>query len=122
MHRSSESGQSTVEAALLLPLLVVMAASVLQVGIFTRDHLALWRVTGSAARLASINPDDVTAIQHFVDEHLHLVPTVVEVARHDNLVTTTLHHRYSIKLVFVNTPIRLFSLSASVTMHVEDTG
>jgi Flp pilus assembly protein TadG len=122
MPPKAESGQSTVEAALLLPLIAVMVACVFQVGLTVRDHLAMWRVAGTAARLASIDPANGAAIQHFVDDALHLRPTTVTIDREDDLVTTSLRHQYTIRLLFINTHIRIFDMNARVTMHVEDTG
>ena len=74
-----ERGQSTVETALLLPVVVLMAATVLHVGVVVRDHLAFWRTAGAAARIASIAPDDEEAVQSFVDGALGLNPTTVEI-------------------------------------------
>jgi Flp pilus assembly protein TadG len=122
MHQRAERGQSTVETAILLPLVVLLVALIVQVGIVTRDHLALWQTAGTAARLASIDPHNTAAIQTFVDDTLHLAPTLVTVERIDNLVTTSLHHRYTISLLFLDTHIRIFDMKASVTMHVEDVG
>lgn len=122
MSPRGESGQATVEFALLLPVFVALAALVLQVGVLTRDYLTLWRTAGTAARLASIEPNDTASIQVFVDDTLHLVPTTVSVERTGDLVTTTLHHRYRLSLFFIKTPIRILDMTAHVTMHVEDTG
>lgn len=122
MRPRAEPGQSSVEAALLLPLVAVTLALVLHMGVVIRDHLALWRTAGTAARLASIDPNDTASIQEFVDNSLHLAPTAVTVERVDDLVTTTLHHHYALRLFFINTHVRLFDMTARVTMHVEDTG
>jgi|688.fasta_scaffold490730_1 Flp pilus assembly protein TadG len=122
MRRRAEPGQSSVEAALLLPLVAVSLALVLHMGVAIRDHLALWRAAGTAARLASIDPDDTASIQAFVNDSLHLAPTTVTIERVDDLVTTTLRHRYALRLLFINTHLRLFDMTARVTMHVEDTG
>jgi Flp pilus assembly protein TadG len=122
MRRRAEPGQSTVEMAFLLPLVAIMVAVVLHVGVIVRDHLAFWRTTGTAARIASIAPHDTSAVQTFVDNGLHLSPTTAHVEHVGDLVTTTLRHRYSFRLLFVNTHLRIFDMTASVTMHVEDTG
>ena len=122
MRPRAEPGQSSVEAALLLPLVAVMLALVLHTGVVIRDHLALWRTAATAARLASIDPTDIASIQAFVDDSLHLAPTTVTVDRADDLVTTTLHHHYALRLFFINTHVHLFDMTARVTMHVEDTG
>jgi TadE-like protein len=52
-----ESGQSTVEFALLLPLIVFAGLAVLQVGLIVRDHVAVVHAAREAARAASVDPD-----------------------------------------------------------------
>ena len=120
MCRRAERGQSTVETALLLPVVVLVAAAVLHAGIVVRDHLAFWRTAGTAARLASIAPSDIDSIRSFVDGALALSPTSVDVVRTDHLVTTTLRHRYSFRLLFIDTRVRIFDMVATVTMHAEN--
>lgn len=44
--------------ALLIPLVVVLLAVVVQVGVVVRDRVALVRVTSSAARAAMVEPTD----------------------------------------------------------------
>ncbi len=102
-----------------MPVVVLMAAVVLHAGIVVRDHLAFWRTAGTAARLASIDPDDIEPVRSFVDDALALSPTTVDVVRTDNLVTTTLRHRYTFRLLFVDTHVRIFDMVATVTMHAE---
>ncbi len=52
-----EGGQSTVEFALLLPLVVFAAMAVLQVGLVVRDRVAVVHAAREAARAASVDPD-----------------------------------------------------------------
>lgn len=120
MSRKAEPGQSAVETALLLPFVVLMAAAVLHVGIIVRDHLALWRTAGAAARLASIAPGDTAAVESFVAGALELRPTTVDIQRTGDLVTTTLRHRYSFRLLFVDTHLPIVDMVASVTMYAEN--
>jgi Flp pilus assembly protein TadG len=120
MSRRAEPGQSAVETALVLPFVVFMAATVLHVGIIVRDHLAFWRTAGTAARLASVTPDDTSAVTAFVDGALDLRPTTVDVQRSGDLVITTLRHRYSFRLLFVDTHLPVLDMVASVTMHAEN--
>lgn len=54
----AEDGQSTVELALLLPLLAVITASVLEVSMLGFDQLRLWHAAREAARTAVVNADE----------------------------------------------------------------
>jgi Flp pilus assembly protein TadG len=55
--RRSDGGQSTVELALLLPMLVFAALAILQVALIARDQIALGHAAREAARTASVDPD-----------------------------------------------------------------
>jgi hypothetical protein len=52
-----EPGQATVEFALVLPFVVMLALAILQVGLLVRDHLAVVHAAREAARAASVDPD-----------------------------------------------------------------
>jgi hypothetical protein len=52
-----EGGQATVEFALVLPLLVLAALAVIQVGLVVRDEMGVIHAAREAARAASVDPD-----------------------------------------------------------------
>ena len=58
-HR--ERGQATVEFALLLPLVVMVALAVVQVALIVRDHVGTVHAAREAARAASVDPDPTRA-------------------------------------------------------------
>jgi hypothetical protein len=58
-----EAGQSTVEFALLLPLIVFAVLAVLQVGLVVRDRVAVVHAAREAARAASVDPDPSRAVK-----------------------------------------------------------
>jgi hypothetical protein len=58
-----ESGQSTVEFALVLPLVVLAVLAVIQVGLVVRDHVAVVHAAREAARAASVDPDPGRAVR-----------------------------------------------------------
>ena len=58
-----QAGQSTVEFALLLPLIVFAGLAVLQVGLIVRDHVAVVHAAREAARAASVDPDPGRAVK-----------------------------------------------------------
>ena len=55
--RSDESGQTTVELALGLPILVLVLAGVVETGLIALDQLRLWHAAREAARIAVVDPD-----------------------------------------------------------------
>ena len=59
----AERGQSTVEFALVLPLVVLAVLAVIQVGLVVRDHVAVVHAAREAARAASVDPDPGRAVR-----------------------------------------------------------
>ena len=76
-----EHGQSTVEFALLLPVLVLAAVAILQVGLVVRDYVSVVHAAREAARAASVD-GDVAGAAHRVlpgaDVHVGPRPEVGE--------------------------------------------
>ncbi|MGZ8765203.1 MAG: TadE/TadG family type IV pilus assembly protein [Acidimicrobiia bacterium] len=61
-HRDrSEGGQSTVEFALLAPMLVFAVMALLQVALVVRSQLAVEHAAREAVRVASVDPDASSA-------------------------------------------------------------
>lgn len=52
-----ERGQSTVELALCLPIVVVVLGIVVQVGIVALDHVRVWHAAREGVRVAAVDPD-----------------------------------------------------------------
>ena len=66
--RSSEEGQrgsSTVEFALLLPILLLVLLALVQVGVLARDSLLLTQASRAGAREAAVQPS-TDAVEHAV--------------------------------------------------------
>lgn len=55
--KRSESGQSTAEFALLLPFVVLLLLSIVQVALIVREQVQLTYATREVARQASVSPD-----------------------------------------------------------------
>jgi len=56
-----EGGQASVEAALVLPLVVTMLLAVVQVGLVVRAEVLVTHAAREAARAAAVNPDPQAA-------------------------------------------------------------
>jgi hypothetical protein len=59
---ASQRGQATVELALCLPMLVVLAGLLIQVGSLTVDRTRVWHAAREAARVAVVDPDEVAIL------------------------------------------------------------
>ena len=120
MSKRAEPGQSTVEFALVFPLVLLAIWLVVQLAVVVRDQLTLWRTVGTAARLASISPTDENHIREFVLDEVHLHDVEVQVDSSPPLITVTLTSPYEVRLWFVG--VRLFTMTASATMYEEAVG
>ena len=58
-----EGGQATVEFAFLLPLLVLAALAIIQVGLVVRDELGVVHAAREAVRAASVDADPGRAVR-----------------------------------------------------------
>jgi Flp pilus assembly protein TadG len=58
-----QSGQATVELALLLPVVVLMLLAVVQVGLVVRDQVLVTHAAREAARAAAVDPRPEAARQ-----------------------------------------------------------
>jgi len=61
--RGTERGQATVEFAFVLPLVVLSALAVIQVGLVVRDQLGVVHAAREAARVASVERDPSAAVR-----------------------------------------------------------
>jgi hypothetical protein len=55
--KRTERGQATAELALVLPVLVLVAIAIIQVGLVVRDYVAVVHAAREAARAASVDGD-----------------------------------------------------------------
>jgi len=56
--RHREGGSAVVEFALVLPMLLLVALALVQVGLLARDELLLVQAARAGARAAAVDPDD----------------------------------------------------------------
>jgi len=125
MHTSAskpDSGQATVELALVMPLIIGLLLIILTAGLVVRDQLAVWHAASAGARAASISPDSPDAVQQAVESEVQLRPIHLRIIREGDLITVEAKYPRTIGLwlfKFITPPL---ILSATVTMHVQDVG
>jgi hypothetical protein len=125
MHPSAskpDSGQATVELALVMPLIIGLLLIILTAGLVVRDQLAVWHAASAGARAASISPDSPDAVQQAVESEVQLRPIHLRIVREGDLITVEAKYPRTIGLwlfKFITPPL---ILSATVTMHVQDVG
>jgi Flp pilus assembly protein TadG len=120
-----ERGSAAVEFALVLPLILLMAVAVVQVGVFVKDRLVLQDAARAGAREAAVTMDDSAVRQAVVDAAASLDPdgldvTISREGGTGTAVTVAVgyHDAVSIDVVAWLFPQNV-DLQASVTMRQE---
>ena len=119
-----ERGQSTVELALCLPLVVIVLAVVVQVGVVALDHVRLWHAAREAARIAAVDADLRTIAR--AAERSGVEPIDVEVEPQDlyrrqgQPVTVTVTHSPSIRIPVIGMLVDEMELTATASMRIEE--
>ena len=116
------SGQATVELALVMPLIIGLLLIILNVGLVVRDQLAVWHAASAGARTASISPDSPDVVQQAVEDEVGLRPLHLQIVRDEQLITVKVQYPRTINLLLIKHILPPLTLSASVTMHVQDVG
>ena len=117
-----ESGQATVEIALVMPLIIGLLIIILNVGLVVRDQLAVWHAAGAGARAASISPDSPDVVQQAVEAEVQLRPLHLQIVRDGDLITVEAKYPRTFGLWLISSIAPPLTLSATVTMHVQDVG
>ena len=96
--RTGERASATLEFALVLPLVLILALAILQVGLLVKDQLVVTGCARAGARQAAVSTDDASVRQAAVDAGAGLDPSLLDVtvAREGGVgtaVTVTVRYR-----------------------------
>ncbi len=120
---TAESGQATVEFALVLPFLFLFSMAIVQVGSVANDQLALGHAARTAARAISLG--DITSENanqvavRAVANSITLENIDIEVELNETLARVTLNYQRQISLPIIGRLINELTLHASVSMPRE---
>ncbi len=122
-ERASEEGQATVELALVLPVVVLLALVVAQVGLVAKDVLLVHHAAREGARASAVNPTSAAA-RAGVEGASSLDSSRLSVSlsggtSEGDLATTTVVYQAPTDLPLVGALIGDITLQAAVTMRVE---
>ncbi len=118
-----ERGQSTVELALCLPLVVIVLAVLVQVGVIAVDHVRVWHAAREGARVAAVDPD-ADAIRRAA-ESAGIRPIEVSVdpqdlyRRQGEPVTVAVSYAPSTRVPVVGSLLEGFEIDAEASMRIE---
>lgn len=119
----ADRGQSTVELALVLPVVLVLMVTVVQVGLVVRDQVRVVHAAREGARAAAVSPEPGVAEQA-VERNAGLAPERVQVrttgrAGRGSDVTVTVTYRAATDLPLIGPLVPDLTLTAAATMRVE---
>ena len=121
--KGAERGQSTVELALLLPVLALLLAALVEIGLLVGDQGRLWHAAREAVRIAVVDPD-ISDIEEAAERGgLRPIEVTVEpephLRRQGDPLTVTLVHRPARRIPLVDRLLERTELTARATMRIE---
>jgi len=117
----NESGQATVEFALILPLLIACVGIILAAGIIARLHIQAWEVAFLAGRAASLSIDDPQGEAEATLRSAGLTGWRVRAKVKEPLLVVRVERRFSIRVPLLG-DLAFAPISAHVTMYYEALG
>lgn len=124
MTRRGDHGQSTVEFALVLPLVVLVVMFIVQAGFVVRDQVLVTHATREAARAAAVSDADrleaaVRAARQAGELEVDRLGVTVSMLEGDSSVRVVVSYRSQTDLALVGALVPDITLDASVVMRVE---
>ena len=116
----TDNGQAAVEFALVLPFVILAVASLFVAARIIADQLALWHGAYAGAYVASIEPDNAEAIQRAVEAEAGISAITVSTTRNDPYITVSVSKSQTIPLLIFGWSVRVFTMGADVTIHIQD--
>ena len=120
---ATETGQATVEFALVLPFLFLFSLSVVQLGSIANDQLALGHAARSAARAISLGDvTDQSANQiaaNAVDDTITLSNVRIDIELGDKFAQVALSYTRTINIPIIGRLMNEVTLHSSATMPRE---
>lgn len=121
--RCDERGQSTVELALCVPIVALLLAAVVEVGLVVADQGRVWHAAREAARVATVDDDHAQIQAAVVRTGLKGAEILVEprsiYRRQGEPVTVSLRYRPPGHVPLIRELVDSIELRAEATMRVE---
>lgn len=116
-----ESGQATVEFALILPLLVACVGVILAAGVVARLHVQAWEIAFLAGRTASLSVGDPQEDAEAALRTARLSGWQVTTEVEEPFIKVRVMRRFSVSIPVIG-DIGVAPISAHVTMYYEALG
>ena len=114
-----DTGQATVELALVLPLLCLLLLGFVQVAVIGRGQLAVQLAAHEAVRAAAVSADPIAAAHAAANRAVTLRPLVVDVVIEEATVTVTVSYVDHTEVSMAGALLPNVTVRASATMAFE---
>lgn len=119
----AEAGQATVEVALTLPLVAMLLAIIVEVGVIAADRSRVWHAAREGARVAAVQPEDDyirAAVERAGAEgaEVTIEPSSRERVQGEP-VTVTVRYRHEGRVPLIGRVFESIVLDSSATMRIE---
>ncbi len=127
MTRRGDRGQSTVEFALVLPLVVLVVLFIVQAGFVVRDQLLVSHAAREAARAAAVSEADrsgaaLTAARQAGELAADRLSAVASMVDGDASVRVVISYRSTTDIAIIGALVPDIDLESTVQMRVESDG
>ena len=118
-----EKGQATLELALGLPLLALLLAGLVEIGLLVADQTRIWHAAREGARVAIVDPDAADAVA--AAERSGLKPLKLQISpapqfrRQGDPLTVEVRYTPQARVPLFGILLRRLELDAQATMRIE---
>ena len=99
-----------------MPVIILLAAALIQCGLIVADQLAVWNAARSAARAAAISPDPQLGAQQAANDAVGLRPLQVTITAIGDVVSAHVMYLDHTNLPIIGLLFPEISLEATVAM------
>lgn len=121
--RRSEAGQATLELALGLPMLALLLAGLVEVGMLAADQTRVWHAAREGARVAVVDPDAADVREAAERSGLQSLDIGIspepELRRQGDPLTVTVRYDPEARLPLFGPLVEPVALNAQATMRIE---
>ena len=123
---AGDSGQATVELALALPLLALLALALVQVGLVVRDQVLVVHAAREAARQAAVSDDPAAAVREGLRasslKRTRLTVDISDRREQGSRITARVAYEAPTDVLLVGALVPDIRLRSAATMRVESHG
>ncbi len=118
-HKYGDSGQATVELAIVMPFIVLLVAAFFQCAHIVANQLAIWNAARSAARAAAVSLDPQFSSQQAAEYSVKLRPLQITLTTLEDVISVHVKYIDRTDLPLIGSLFPNIILEATVAMPRE---